>query len=92
MKGFQFYLQHESKAAKRRNEHDGNVVAVYTDLPAYHSGSAWCRESVAGVYDERNSPVCGTGVGIEFLRTQCKRISEAQARRIHPLLFSYLDA
>jgi hypothetical protein len=39
-----------------------------------------------------NSPVAGTSIDVSILRERCKRISEAKARQIHPLLFERLDA
>jgi hypothetical protein len=43
------------------------------------------------IFDWPNSPVAGTGVSLDYLRQKCKRISEAQARTIHPVLFEWLD-
>ena len=91
MKDFRFYLEHESPAAKRRGEHNGNVTATYG--PWYLSGqpATVTVECIAAVFDRPNSQVCGCSASRDYLAKNCKRISEARARKIHPNLFAYLD-
>lgn len=92
MKGLRFYLEHPTGAAKRRGEHDGNVVAVVLgkDGRALYNTTGTV-EAVGAVYFYPNSPVCGVGPSPEYLQKRCKRIAEPQARQIHPNLFSYLE-
>lgn len=87
MRGVRFYLEHESSAAKRRGEFTGNAVAVYVDLEDGQGNF----DAVGAVFPHCNSAVASTGASREYLRRYCKRISEGEARRIHPRLFEYLD-
>lgn len=86
MKGIRFY---EEFANKRRGVSAGNVVAIYTEDAYMHQPTLW---GLASVYAHPNSVVAGTGVGRDWLRGNCKRVSERQARIIHPALFERLDA
>ena len=78
--------------------HSGNVIAVSTCreqwwLSATGDGAKrWMAECFSAVQDIPNNPVCGSSCSFEYLRESCKRISENQAREIHPKLFQYLDA
>ena len=67
------------------------MVAALVLNGIYWSSGTWCYEAVAGLFDQPNSPVAGTGVAIDYLRGRCKRVSEAKARMIHPALFRRLD-
>jgi hypothetical protein len=95
MKGYRFYLEYSDSKAKRRSgkgasgEHKGTVIAV--DPDGFWGGHAYIHEAVGAVLDYPNSPVATTGCVPEYLREQCKRISETEARRIHPELFRFLD-
>jgi hypothetical protein len=94
MKGYRFYLEFDSPAAKRKGRHQGTVFALSTDSPRFHSKSALggvCQEGVGSVYDAPNSAVCSCSTSLQRLREDCKAISEKQAREIHPRLFEYLD-
>jgi hypothetical protein len=98
MKGVRFYLEHKTPQDKRRGKHSGNVCAVVLNHPsgnhplAYKSGPVWCYEAICGIFDRPNSEVAGTGVSINGLRENCKRIPESKAREIHPNLFRVLDS
>ncbi len=88
MTGYRFYLEHKSKAKKRKNEHMGTVIAIDTNiLDKYH-----VYEGLTAVFDTPNSDVCWSGASREYLRANCKRISEEKARAIHPALFKRLDS
>jgi hypothetical protein len=103
MKGVRFYAEYPSAKEKRNatrkelGNHSGNVVALFYDFISWYnrgdgiSTFSGC-DALAGVFDEPNSPVATTTVGFEYLRERCKRISEEQAREIHPELFNRLDA
>lgn len=96
MKGFKFFLEYENTKEKnkgtRKNpgNHTGNVVAIIDGtLKVWHDGASY--DGFGGVYYTRNSPVASTSVAPGYLRERCKRISESQAREIHPELFKFLD-
>jgi hypothetical protein len=93
MKGFKFYLEYESPAKKRKGEHAGTVVAAFTgDEYQFIKDGEWMRECIATLTDSPNCPwVCSVNVSDEYLRKNCKRISEQKAREIHPNLFSILE-
>lgn len=93
MKGYRFYEEFHNK---RRGVSMGTVIAVVLgedNRPFYHyyTSQGATFDAVAGVFDTPNSPVCGTTTTDGYLREDCKRISEARAREIHPALFEYLD-
>ena len=83
MKGIRFYEEFKDS---RKRVSAGNVFALDVDLryPELFG--------TAALFDEPNSPVCGTGVSREWLRKQTKRVSEAHARTVHPALFAWLDS
>jgi len=96
MKGYTFYLEYPSQAEKRKatrkhpGNHSGNVIATFGTWFTGGSSGAMI-ECVSAVYEWPNSAVCSSSVSISYIRERCKRISEAQAREIHPRLFDYLD-
>jgi len=93
MKGIRFYQ--EFKDPSRRRIPAKSVCAVLVCNGAFMSGGhnnyRACYEAIAGVFDNPNSPVGGTSVSLDWLRTHCKRVSESRAREIHPALFERLD-
>lgn len=97
MKGYRFYLEYASKADKRKGVHAGNVLALYTG-EGIESAEVVARMrtylfGVGGVLNSPDSPVGWTGeVSREQLRERFKRVSEQEARKVHPRLFEYLDA
>lgn len=92
MQGYRFYLEHASRKDKRKNNHNGNVIALDIENGYWIDSRKQCmRECVSAVYFYPNSPVCGSNCSMEYIQDNCKRISESKARDIHPLLFSYLD-
>lgn len=90
MKGVRFYLQHDTPRDKRKGKHNGNVFAAFYENKFF--SRLWLVEGVGAVFYTPNSAVAGTSAAIEYLDSNCKRISEAKAREIHPALFAYLDA
>lgn len=92
MKDVRFYLEFPSRAAKKRSGksntgHCGNVFAVFNNgldpLTGYYEG-------IGAVLYAPNSPVASTATSREHL-SECKRVPEALARKIHPALFVRLD-
>lgn len=96
--GFFFYAEFPDKKSKRKATrknlagHSGTVVAINTDIGIFHNGRDYMYECISSVFDHPNSQVCGGSVSPDYLRDVCLRISEKQARLIHPALFEYLDA
>lgn len=93
MKDVRFYLEHATPRDKRKGIHSGNVAAILYNSWYIHAGVEYFKvyDSIAALMDTPNSPVCSTNVHDQWLRENCKRISEAKAREIHPELFKYLD-
>lgn len=95
MRGVRFYEEFDNKRNKRKGISQGNVVAVFPEnkrLEHYADGTAdLVLDCIAAVYSYPDSPVCGCGVSWGYLRESCKRISETEARQVHPQLFWVLD-
>lgn len=99
MKGYIFYLEFPTAKAKRKatrknlTGHSGNCIAVTSDR--IERIEQWrvngCYPAFSPVYDHANSPCCFGSVSPEWLLSNCKRISEAQAREIHPKLFHRIE-
>ena len=96
MKGIRFYLEYPSAKDKRKGtradpgNHSGNVIATLegTEMIGRNGPQIDC---LSATYDRPNSPVSSGAVSYEYLEERTKRISEAQAREIHPELFKRLD-
>lgn len=97
MNGYRFYLEfsttyRKKKSGKENKGHSGNVCAISTDKNLISArGSELMFEGLVSVFDHPNSPVNWSGASWGYLRSKCKRISEAKARQIHPVLFQRLD-
>jgi|GEM_PF-3420002 len=99
MNGWRFYLEHETAQDKRKGKHTGNVVAIPVTEHGtpdrnhcFWNDQTYFIECVAAVLFHADSPACGCSVSVDWLRDVCKRISEQQAREIHPELFKRLEA
>ena len=88
MKGIRFYLEFTDRS-KQRSE--GNIIAALAINGAYWSDGRICYEAIAAVFHFPDSPVAGTGVALDYLRVRCKRVSEMEARLVHPTLFRRLE-
>ena len=100
MKGYRFYLEFNTQRDKRKGtrknpgNHSGNCIAVPLDErenPYWIPGKEITMDCFGAVYFRENSDCAGSTCHIDYLRENCKRISEAQARTIHPKLFQYLE-
>lgn len=92
MKGMRFYEEYTDQHSRRQSA--GTCVAVDTEtgrLENLGDRLGWVYEGLAAVFTGRNGPVSSTGVSVDYLREWCKRVSEAEARDIHPRLFEWLD-
>jgi hypothetical protein len=96
MKGYTFYLEFDSKHEKRIGQHSGNVFALYHGEGIEDAATVTlyrCQPGGLGaVYFRPNSPVNWTNVDRDVIAEKMKRISEQQARAIHPALFARLDS
>jgi hypothetical protein len=92
MKGYRFYEEFETNAKKRKRISGGNVVALLLDERGrpYWNGTTY--DCISAVYSHPNSGVASTGASPDYLAKNCRRISEEDARRIHPVLFRWLDS
>ena len=88
MNGIRFYEEFTDKSKRKPG---GTVVAARVLNGIYRSSGKACYEALAGLFDHPDSPVAGTGVAVDYLHQNCKRISEIKARTIHPVLFERLD-
>lgn len=97
MKGIRFYLEYATPADRRQatrasmGNHQGNVFAAFVENGVYSVNGVAKYEGFGAVYFRPNSPVAGTSAQLEYLSTHCLRISEQQARQIHPEMFTRLD-
>ena len=91
MNHIHFYLDHETAQDKRHGHHMGNVTAVFTDTGrvSREFDGTYGYDAVGAVYCSPNSLVASTSVSITWIQQKGKRISEVQARDIHPNLFAY---
>lgn len=93
MRNIRFYLEHESPSHKRKGNHLGTVFAAHVhDNGRFVLTTTYFVEGMAAVFNRPDSPVESTAADREYLRKCCKRISEAEAREIHPALFARLDS
>ncbi len=86
MKGFRFYRAYESNKLKRLDA-ESTVIALDVESVSYH-GPLSIYGSISGVgsYD-----IAGMTADRGWLRENCRRISEKQARALMPGLFQYLE-
>ena len=90
MRGYNYF---EEYTTTEREASTGNVIAVPDLLRSFVQPGGICLPVVCAGEEERspNSPVVQSVLLAEYLGTHCKKISEAQARTIHPRLIEYLD-
>lgn len=97
MKGIRFYLEYPNSTEKDKatrkaiGNHEGNVAAVFYENWRVVDGEGY-YDAISAAYFRPNSPVCSGSVSDGWLKKRGKRISETQAREIHPALFDYLDS
>lgn len=87
--GIRFYLEFNSSIERRKGISAGNVFAAFTCNGRNHDGG---YDGVGAVFLYPNSPVASTGTSFGYQNSfRLKRISQTQARAIHPNLFYALD-
>ena len=96
MNGYKFYLEYPNNREKRNGtrkvlgNHSGTILAVVDDTVRVSNGAVM-HDAISAVQDIPNSGTCFGTVSQSYLDRDCKRISEVQAREIHPVLFQRLD-
>jgi hypothetical protein len=96
MKGIRFYLEYPNAAEKRKatrdqlGNHSGLVIAAFEGTEMIGRSGPQI-DALSGLSDRPNAPAASGAVSLDYLRERTKRISEAQARKIHPELFRRLD-
>lgn len=90
MKGYRFYLEYTSRATKRANQDNGNVIAIMPEN-SWLTEDGYMVSAIGTVFSAPNSQVAGCTASWDYIHDNCKRISEKRAREIHPALFEYLD-
>ena len=90
MRNVRFYVEYKTAADKRKatrrnlGNHTGNCIAVLTDV---ETSNPRFVATIAGVFEDANSPCCFTEAQREYIRETCLFVSEETARSIHPNLF-----
>lgn len=90
MNGVRFYQEFKDK---KRGISAGRCLAVVPEQGYFDAMTGWIYDCVGPVYADdgpNTRALCGCGVGADWLRENCKRVSEAKAREIHPALFTLL--
>ena len=97
MKIIKFYVEYPTNRDKRQGtrkelgNHTGNCIAVIAGTCRVNNQTTIIHDAIGAVYFVENSDCASTEVAECYLAKFCKRISEKQAREIHPALFKYLD-
>lgn len=89
MKHIRFYEEFADEGTREQSQ--GNVAAIFVGNGTYTCGEQTCYEGLGAVYFHPNSPVATSGYALSYLQENCRRVSEARAREIHPALFHRLD-
>jgi len=86
MKGVTFYAEYWLKADKRKKRGTPTVLAAYGKV--FKSNGVYCRESVSCAIQGNRELFSSGAASLDYMRDYCTRISEAQARLIHPEIFN----
>lgn len=88
MKGVRFY---EEFSSKRRGISEGNCIAVLAANGYQVVDGDRIYDAIVAPFGRPNCSPSSGSVASGYLRKKCKRVTEAQARKIHPRLFQLLD-
>lgn len=93
MKGFTFYIEYKNKSEKRKNINGINCIAAITENKPFKSSNDYCYDAL-GTFMEDTIPndnrLCWGNYSLDYIQENCKRVSEKEAREIHPNLFNHL--
>lgn len=88
MRGMTFYAEYTDSARKLPT---GNIVAVEREYSRWDKfAGSFVYEAVGALFSRPNSPVAGTSVAQSYIDSNCRKVTEDEARRVHPRLFEYL--
>jgi hypothetical protein len=96
MNGYKFYLEYPSTKDKRQGtrkqlgNHEGNCIAVIDNWYRIKDNEIFVSGFTAELLVKNSFAVGEQLIHEGYLKTRCKRISEKQAREIHPNLFNSL--
>ena len=99
MKGIRFYADLQDKPLPQRTTvnnlrayaaNGGRLNCVAVLLGDEHRCADYSQEAFTATFDYEDSQVSLNSVSREYLR-KCRRIPEALARQLHPLLAQTLD-
>jgi hypothetical protein len=90
MKNMKFYKEYNSPQDKRQDQPNGNVIATYGKMWVSRDNEYFI-DAFGAVYFDPNSPCVYTTAQVDWIRENCKRISDADARTIHPRLFERIE-
>ena len=94
MNGYKFYLEYPSTKDKRQGtrkelkNHCNSVIAISWNNYRITNDGIMYDGIVGQTFTTVNPYVGSSNVHSGYLKTLCKRISEKQAREIHPNLFN----
>lgn len=91
MKGYRFYKEYNTPQDKRKDRPNGNVFATCLDERPNVTHDGVYIGGFGAVFFDPDSPCAYTSCSLDWLRENCKRISEAEARKIHPNLFKRIE-
>ena len=90
MNGYRFFEEYRDETMQASS---GNVIAVNLAAGSFVQHGGVCYRAI--IPETRpgfpNSPVTMSLFNAEYLGTRCRRVSEADARKIHPKLFEFLE-
>ncbi len=89
MKGIRFYEELDNKNRVSETS-QGNVLAVLYEN-GFFTKAGYMLECISATFYYPDSDVSSGSAHIDYIRKNCRRISEAKAREIHPRLFTRLD-
>lgn len=72
-------------------EPSGTVLAILPGQRWTQRDGATMYSAIGSLFDRRNSPVASTSASLQYVQT-CMPITEPEARKLHPALFTYLSA
>lgn len=95
MKGYRFYEEYNTPQDKREDSPNGRVFAAITEQrnPKYNGAGilpGWLQDGY-GSPRLRPDLIVYCSVDVDWLRESCKQVSEAEARKICPILFAKIE-
>jgi hypothetical protein len=93
MKNFRFYREYDQYRWRKHAQPTGNVVALY--VPEVAEGRLLLgktRKCARAINVFKPNSQCHWSIALmAYISRLCKRVNEAEARKIHPALFEFLE-